>query len=292
MNKLLKGFFYAVLLLIGTAYGNEQAPLKVDLVLPADNDALRALASQIASPEDYELRVHIQQTPEPGKTGDLLVVVSDKLLPLIVNSSYKAALAVYANSVGFTDYRSVSHSAIYADQPLSRQMALADAVLKGKPARIAMAWTAADYAEQFKALKLHYPQHTFIAEQILSPDSADRQINRLIQRSDVLLATPEPILYNAGSIRSILLAAYRHRTSLIGPDAGFVKAGALGSVVSGPGDYADEARQMINHFRDYGRLPPPRYPREYQVDINEHVAKSLGLDIDSARDLHCKIKEH
>ena len=70
---------------------------------------------------------------------------------------------------------------------------------------------------QYDALTALYPEYRFESQE--AANSPERQINRLIQQSDVLLATPETELYNANSIRSILLAAYRHNTLVIGPKA-------------------------------------------------------------------------
>lgn len=287
MKKLLKGLQYALLLLLAVAaYGSDKPPIKVDLVLPVDNVSLRQLASEIASPSDYQLQVYINELPDPTQAGDVLLLVSDGLLPMINSAHYPAKLALYANSVRFSHYRAENASAVYSDQPIARQIKLIDAILKGKPARIAMAWESPSYHQQLHQLTDQYPQYQFNSEQIPADGSASqRKLNRLIQRSDVLLATPEQNLYNAATIRGVLLATYRHQNFLIGPNAGFVSAGALASVVSKPSDYAAEAKAMINHYRDHGRLPMARYPQRYSITINRNVADSLGLVIDDEQSL-------
>ena len=66
MKTLLKGLLYALSLLLAVAaYGSDKPSLKVDLVLPVDNASLRQLASEIASPSDYQLQVYINELPDP-----------------------------------------------------------------------------------------------------------------------------------------------------------------------------------------------------------------------------------
>ena len=292
MKTLRKGIQCTLLLLLAVvAYGSEKPPLTVDIVLPADNTALRQLANQIASPDDYQLSIYIKDIPNQTHAGDLLLVVSDSLLPLMNTAHYGAKLALYTNSVRFTPYSGDNRSAIYSDQPLSRQMKLIDVILKAKPARIAMAWEHPSYEQQLSQLIQQYPRYQFSSEQIqLGSPAAQRKLNRLIQRNDVLLATPEHNLYNATTIRSVLLATYRHQNFLIGPNADFVTAGALASVVTEPSDYAAEAKTMISYYQHNGQLPMARYPQRYSISINRNVADSLGIIIDDEQNVLTTIR--
>ncbi|MDP1635285.1 MAG: hypothetical protein Q8L69_11470, partial [Gallionellaceae bacterium] len=48
-----------------------------------------------------------------------------------------------------------------------------------------------------------------------------------------------------------------------------------------PQQIARQAADLLRSALSSGRLPPPQPPREYQVSTNPHVARSLGLELDS-----------
>lgn len=252
----------------------------VDIILPADNAELRALAEQIGQGAGFAVNSYIG-SPPPDKAGDILLVVSDQLLPLLVDHHYRAGFALYTHSAAYADAAPTNSSAIYADQPLSRQLQLINALVEKRPASIAIGWQHPHYGRQIAALQRRYPQLKIVDEQLAGSD-AQRRINRLIQRNDVLLATPESALYNARSARGILLAAYRHNKLLIGPTQSFVNAGALASVISTPEHYAADIREMIHRYLSSGALPAPQHPSRYRVVVNHHVAESLGLRLNDS----------
>lgn len=263
----------------------------VDLILPADTPNLQSLAHGIQQKANFPINTYISQLPPAEQAGDILLIISDELLHLLDNNPpYRARFAMYINSARFAAYRTGSNSAVYADQPLSRQLKLINTLIGNRHADIAMAWKHPEYRMQYDALTALYPEYRFESQE--AANSPERQINRLIQQSDVLLATPETELYNANSIRSILLAAYRHNTLVIGPNKAFVTAGALASVNSEPEHYIDDIVDSIQHYIDTGEIPQPRYPSKFNVSINHHVAESLGIPIHSETDLLQQIRQN
>ncbi|WP_455233059.1 ABC transporter substrate-binding protein [Geopseudomonas aromaticivorans] len=113
---------------------------------------------------------------------------------------------------------------------------------------------------------------------VLWPDIHDsRPLGALLDQSDVLLGIDDPALFNAGSIKGILLAAYGRSKALIGPSGAFIHAGSLTTTYSNHQDWLDE-------LTDYLRQPPeqwPRdsYPRRFKVLSNPKVARSMGVDL-------------
>ncbi len=281
LKRILKGLQTAALLLfVGLCHSSERSPpTVVDLILPADNAALRALAAEIGRGAAFTINSYIRTPPARDQAGDILLVVSDQLLPLLQQHRYRAAFALYTNSTTFHAVARPNSSAVYSDQPLSRQLKLIEAILGGRASSIAIAWQHPRIGRQIAAARALFPQLNIVDEQLADGDN-QRRINRLIQQHEVLLATPETALYNASSARSILLAAYRHQHMVIGPSQSFVSAGALASVTSQPEHYAAEIRTMIDHYLHSSKLPEPRYPQRYSVSVNSHVATALGLRID------------
>jgi ABC-type uncharacterized transport system substrate-binding protein len=114
-------------------------------------------------------------------------------------------------------------------------------------------------------------------------------LQSLLLSSDVLLAIPDAEIYNASTIRNILLTTYRNKVPLVGFSPGYVKAGALCAVYSTPQQIAEQSAHMIKAFVDAHALPAAQYAKQFEVSINEQVARSLGLNIKSAAEVSLEI---
>lgn len=113
-------------------------------------------------------------------------------------------------------------------------------------------------------------------------DASDlpQTLSELLPRVGALLLLPDERLFNAASARHLLQTSYRQRRPVIGPDAGFVRAGALASVYPSLEGYARLVARL---------LPAAADPRQQQthfplpaVQLNEHVARNLGIVIENA----------
>jgi hypothetical protein len=279
-------------ILFSATLQGQESSAAVDLILPVKNQALQAIATKIAKDSHLNIRTYIGNLPKPEERGNILLVVSDALLPLTQSNSYDAKFALYVNSANFlsTTTPQDKTTAVYSDQPLSRQLVLIKTLFSGQSIQIGMAYKNAYYYEHLLENINNQDAIHLDARQIASADST-RKINQIIQKNQVLLATPEQDLYNPQSIRAILLSSYRHQTPLIGPSQGFVDAGALASVISHTHHYTNEVILMINHFIRSGEIPPPRPPSQFEVKLNYSVARSLGLVLPSEATLLTRMLE-
>lgn len=109
------------------------------------------------------------------------------------------------------------------------------------------------------------------------PDQAVRVTGDLLRDADVLLAQPDPAIYNRDYVKALLLTAYRQGKPMIGPSAAFVRAGALASLYATPEVIADEVVAALTMFERTGRLPPKASVERFQVVVNPQVARSLGV---------------
>lgn len=103
-----------------------------------------------------------------------------------------------------------------------------------------------------------------------------RPLQDLLKSSDVLLGIDDPDLYNPKTAKNLLLSSYARQLALIGPNAGFVKAGSLASTYSDQNDWLAILDELLD-------LPPatwPRahYPQHFKVLSNAQVARSLGIE--------------
>lgn len=104
-----------------------------------------------------------------------------------------------------------------------------------------------------------------------------RELNVLVA-SDVLLALPDPSLYNGNTLPSLLDSTYRRGKPLIGFSASFVEAGALAAAIATPEDVAAQVQDALVEA-DVARLPEPSHPHYWRVVVNEQVARSLNIPI-------------
>jgi hypothetical protein len=284
--KLLHGLFIATLLFSTLAYSDERKI--VDLVLPTKNAELDTLSQKITDNPYFIVHTYTNKLPEEQYKGNILVVVSDKLLPLLTEKEYNAKFAFYVNSNEYLKFETDETTALFSDQPLSRQLSLIKAITENKDIQVGIAYKNEKYKSEIDGIMENYPSMTITSEKI-DDLNVIRSINKTIQNNDVLLSTSENDIYNSKTVRSILLSSYRHQTLVIGPTEGFVTAGALGTVFSTTDQYTQDIVSMLKNYLDTNILPKPQYPSMFNVKINYSVAESLGLIIPSEKELSSKI---
>lgn len=116
-----------------------------------------------------------------------------------------------------------------------------------------------------------------------------RQVSDLASSTDILLAQPDSYIYNRETIRFILLAAYRQNRVLVGPSPAFVNAGALASLYAPPQSIYDELVQQIRFFNKNNKLIPASRVKKWKINLNEQVAKSLGLIVPNINQVEQKL---
>jgi len=103
--------------------------------------------------------------------------------------------------------------------------------------------------------------------------------------ASVLLAVPDPELYNAEVARAILESTYRRRQGVIGFSKAMVSAGTLGAAYASIDDVVAQLGDIVDALMA-GRQVDAQYPQYWRVAINESVARSLDVIVDaSARSL-------
>ncbi|PWU07791.1 MAG: hypothetical protein C5B51_09030 [Terriglobia bacterium] len=98
-------------------------------------------------------------------------------------------------------------------------------------------------------------------------------------RVDILLCLPDAELYNAVTIKPLMLASLGHRLPVVGFSPAFVRAGAVVGIYP---DYEDIGRQTaemaLRIMRGEGR-GFEEGPRKVHAAVNERVARLLGIDL-------------
>jgi ABC-type uncharacterized transport system substrate-binding protein len=115
-------------------------------------------------------------------------------------------------------------------------------------------------------------------------------IQRLFPDGGVLLATPDPSIFNTQTIPNIILSAYRFRVPVVGFSQGSVKSGALIALFSTPAHLGIQSAEIASKLLAGGPLPAPQYPRLFSVGINGVVARSLGIDLETENVIHDRLE--
>lgn len=179
-------------------------------------------------------------------------------------------------------------SALYIDQPPQRSLALLEALIP-PPHRVGV---LVGPRSRYLIPELESAAATLGTEVIIeAADPAGHligQLERLLDRTDSLLAVPDPELYNRETLKPILLTTFRYRQPLIGFSRAYVRAGALAAPYSAPGHLARDAAETALALLEPGARAIVRAPAYFDIALNRQVARSLGIrlpDIDGLRAL-------
>ncbi len=178
------------------------------------------------------------------------------------------------------------HHAILLNQPFSRYLRFIKLLLNAQSVGILHSRSQAierpilQRMEQAFAIRI---QQKLLSEDD-NPISAARD---LLQTSDVLLALPDPAIYNRRSLKGILLTSYRQQKPLVSYSPAQVKSGALAAVYSTPQNIGRQIAERLRSLLSTPSQPtaPFQYAKYFDIKINRRIAESLELNIASKESL-------
>ncbi|MGH8384477.1 MAG: ABC transporter substrate-binding protein [Pseudomonas sp.] len=164
---------------------------------------------------------------------------------------------------------------LWSDPPLARQLRLTR-ILLPQAKRVGVLY---DSHSEFLLKELHQaalPLGLEVVAERWDNTQDSRPLQTLLNNSDVLLGLDDTDLYNSKTAKNLLLSSYARQLALIGPNAGFVKAGSLASSYSDQGDWL----VILDRLLDQPPATWPRtyYPAHFKVSSNPQVARSLGIE--------------
>lgn len=178
--------------------------------------------------------------------------------------------------------RAGSLSAVYLDQPPWRQLELIGLALP--TARKVGMLVGGESKGHLPALEKAARERGF--ELVVSPvDHAGlfAALQAVLPDADVLLALPDPGVFNSQTAANILTAAYRRQLPLVGFSPAYVKAGALLALYSTPAQVGARGGELLRQALTGKAWPGPQWPREFTVSVNRDVSRSLGFALDGAQ---------
>ena len=122
--------------------------------------------------------------------------------------------------------------------------------------------------------------------------SALTALNNNLANSDLLMAIPDPVVYNRNTARAILLSAFHQHIPLFAYSRSFVRAGATIGIYSTPEDIARHVAELLTQKRIITSAQQNIYPKYYTIDINQRAAEALGLALPEVQLLTQKLKAY
>ena len=171
--------------------------------------------------------------------------------------------------------------AVVLDQPLGRQLAL---IKRALPDRVRVGVVPGAQTRpllsQLEREARSRGLQLVKGPEVRAPEDIYPSLREVLVEADVVLALPDPAIYNANTLQNILLATYRARVPLVAFSSAYVKAGALLALYSTPAQVARTAVEVLRQWQAGQGLATLQRPREFTAAVNPRVATSLQFLID------------
>lgn len=184
-------------------------------------------------------------------------------------------------------------SAIFLDQPFDRQVKLVrQAFPEVRRVGVLLSADQKGLADELGDA-LRSQRLSLVMAEIAEGDRLMAPLEQVLSESDVLLAIPDPQVFNRNTAQSIFLTSYRYRDPVVGYSRSMTRAGALVSLFSTPVQIGQQAAEWINSALQAAavRLPSSAHPAYFEVSINDQVARSLGYTLPSEAELEKRLGE-
>lgn len=243
-----------------------------------------ASLTQTLNRDDWKITV---STPErySANSGDLTVAIGTRALEFALLRPGRPVLSLLVPRLTYERLASGQHqvSALYLDQPLSRQLQLLGLALPGLKKAGATLGPASQGLQaelQSAAKKSGIPVNSALIDQGSDLYAA---LTELAEDSQAFLLLPDPVVVQRGALQNFFLHTYRLKKPVLAYSAPLVKSGALLGLYVTPTQLGEEAAGWIRESWSRGafRLGAPRYPQRFTIGINRTVARSLEIDLPS-----------
>ncbi len=266
------------------------------LLLSADSPRYRTVEQRFRA----RLAEHCREAPACPQVRIALADGAEQPVPaprLVVALGHKAsntALLRHASTPQLHVMVSRSHflerapgpkvSAIYLEQPPARLLAFARFLLpERRRIGVLLGREGLWRPDRLRTIG-HEARIEMRIVEVAGSDEIGRRLRRLRSRIDLLLALPDPLVYNRATLATILLATFRDRIPVVGFSRGMVKAGAVAALFSSPQsvgtEAADRAWQLLQ-----GAAASRGFPRRFETAVNRRVAGALHLTLPSDREI-------
>jgi putative tryptophan/tyrosine transport system substrate-binding protein len=172
-------------------------------------------------------------------------------------------------------------SAVFVDQPIDQQLRLTRVLLpNARRVGVLLGPVSAERADEIRRSAKRLRLEVRI-ENVVDPEAIGLVLRRMAPDIDVLLAVPDPLVFNRSTIANILLASYRHELPVIGYSEAMVHSGATAAVFADIEQLAEATALRVLAYCENRVLWPPGFALDFSVGLNREVLRSLGLQAHS-----------
>ena len=257
-----------------------------DILLTAAEDGagVRAFTQALAQqrPEDHVTFTPLKDMPAPSQlpAGTRLILLDLPSLDWrLQDTQGPPTLVLRISRLQARQHLGDAHPAkislLWSDPPLERQLRLIATILP-QARRIGVLYGADSEFLLRELTQFAKPMGLEIVPQLWDNTSDSRPLQTLFKSSDVLLGLDDQQLYNPKTAKNLLLSSYAQQLPLVGPNAGFVRAGSLASTYSDQTDWLAVLDRLLDH--PPANWPHTLYPQHFKVVGNPQVARSLGIE--------------
>ncbi len=181
---------------------------------------------------------------------------------------------------------------IFLGQPVERQLRLIKLALPNTK-QIAV-FGSKNYIQLINEISKSANKFGFTINSILVSDenSVLTALNQNLTNTDVLMAIPDPTVFNRYTARAILLTAFHQHIPLFAYSKSFVRAGATLGIYSSPEDVARHVSALLTHRHQNPGMQQVMYPKYFTININQRAADALNIAVPNIQYLESKLKAY
>ncbi len=295
---LLRSVIWTVLLLLGVC---ANANARLLLLASQDSSLYRSFqqgfeAGLTSASLDQGITFTLASEYRPGaqaNSGNIIIAAGVEAAKKIATIKIGDSRVIYT-MLPFSSYQWLrknnilveGHQVLFVDQPLNRFVNLAQIAFPSiKTLGCMHSNVSAKHMDDLmQVTAAHKIQLNDVALQ--SGRRLTKILDKLMLDSDVVLALPDPFLFNRRSVQSLLLASLRRKTPLIAYSESYVKAGALLALYSSPEQIGQHTAELVNCIMEGCAVDSQEnYPRYFSVQVNNVVARQMGYTLAPANEL-------
>jgi len=246
-----------------------------DVVLLSDarSPALIQLANSLS--ERLEQPVRQIQNAQEASPEDIVILAGEDAITDWRGT--QPSIGIWARRSAIDASLTRISSAIYSEPPLARQLKLAQILFPESSVSLMLSESAPAWLrEEIAAL----PAEGLTIVEKRRDENLNYALRKALSGHDVLLGTPDTEIFNPGTIKNILISAYRQNIPLIGPHQAYLRAGAIVTTFSSLDDTVTRIIEIIRSEE----LPAPDYNPYFTIGFNEQVARSLDVSLPDSPD--------
>lgn len=268
------------------------AKQRIDRICKPQGNKCTRPSFSVESINNRKLRTILKETK-----WDLIVTIGTKAA--IKLNSYKIKAPTLYSLIPSHSYPTIRRnsisrvrSAIYIDQPLKRQIQLIKSSLpKTQKVGVLLGKHSGISKKRIQQIIRNMGLEPVVLK--TSANNIKSSLDSIYSKIDVLLAQPDPSVYNKKTVMTVLLSSYRHNVPVFGYSAAFVRSGATAAIYSSPTNIGlqvgDEIVKFINS--NNRALSPPGFPNYYSVDTNRRVIRSLNIKLPTTKQIKARMME-